>query len=104
MGLFRKKKNEEILDPRTKIEKTFEEQGQKIGKITGEFVQKGVNKFEEVKQKLEDDGTMDKIRDVGNKIDDTIDKVVDEVGKQAKKVIIKSKKKTDQKEEELYYK
>lgn len=103
MGLFRKKKKEEPIDNRTKIEKTFEEQGQKIGKKTGVLVQKGVDKFDEVKQKLEDDGTMDKIRNVGNKIDDTIDKVVDEVSKQTKKVVKKVSKKPKVEVEDNYY-
>ncbi len=103
MGLFKRKKKEENIDTRTKIEKSFEEKGQSIGKKTGEIVQKGVNKFDEVKQKLEDDGTMDKIRGVGNKIDDTIDNVVDEVTKQTKKIITKTKKKTKQNTENTHY-
>lgn len=104
MGLFkRRKKEEEVVDTRTKIEKTFEEKGQHIGRRTGEFVQKSVNKFEEVKQNLEEKGAMDKLRDVGNKIDDTIDKVVDEVTKQTKKVLDASKKKTTTKEDDMYY-
>lgn len=104
MGLFRKKKKEEeIIDTRTKIEKSFEEKGQKFGKKAGEIVQKGVDKYDQVKQKLEDDGTMDKVRNVGNKIDDTIDKVVDEVTKQTKKAVSKVKKKPQEKEEDLFY-
>jgi len=104
MGLFkRKKKEEEVIDTRSKIEKNFEEKGQQFGKKAGEIVQKGVDKYDQVKQKLEKDGTMDKVRNVGNKIDDTIDKVVDEVTKQTKKVVKKVRKNPETKEEEIYY-
>ncbi len=103
MGLFRKKKKEEEIDNRTKVERSFEEKGQKLGKSTGELVQKGINKYDQVKRKLEKDGTMDKIRNAGNKIDDTIDKVVDEVTKQTKKVVKKVQKKPETKTEDNYY-
>jgi hypothetical protein len=103
MSLFKKRKKEEV-DARTKIEKQFEEKGQEIGRKTGELVQKGLNKVDKVKQKLQEDGTIDKIRDLGTKVDDTIDKVVDKVAKETKKVVDKKKKpKTIDTEEELFY-
>ena len=90
MGLFKRRKKVEV-DERSQIEKTFEESGQKIGRKTGELVQKGVNKFDEVKQKLEVDGTMDKIRDASSKVDEKIDEVVNIVSKKTKDVIDKVK-------------
>ena len=42
MALFKRKKKEEVVvDPRTEIERTFEEKGQALGKKAGELVQKG---------------------------------------------------------------
>lgn len=103
MGIFRRKKKEVEIDTRTKVEKSFEEKGQAIGRKTGKLVQRGLNKVEEVKQKLEQDGTMDKLRDFSNKVDDTIDKVVDKVSKETKKVVKKSKDKKESNEEDYYY-
>ena len=53
---------------------------------TKELVEKSRSKFEEVKQNLENKGTMDKVRNVQLKIDDTIDSVVDSVSKQSKNI------------------
>ena len=103
MGLFKRKKKEEVIDERTEIEKTFEEKGQVIGKKTGELVQKGLDKVDKIKQKLEADGTMDKLRDASNKVDDTIDKVVEGVSKQTKKVVSKVKKDSKKHTEPDYY-
>lgn len=102
MGLFKKKKTEEVIDDRTKIEKSFEESGQKIGRKTGAIVQKGVDKIEEVKQKLESDGTMDKIRDASSKVDEKIDKVVSGVSKKTKEVVSKVKNKNKKAEDNFY--
>lgn len=106
MALFKRKKKEEPIDSRTEIERNFEEKGQAIGKSTGKFVQKSVDKLQGVKQKLEENGTMDKIRDVQVKIDDGIDKAVDAVTKSSQKVVKKvtgGKDKKKQSEEDIYY-
>jgi len=103
MSLFKRKRQIEE-DPRSEIEKKFEEKGQKIGLKTGSIVQKGVDKYEKVKNKLEDDGTLDKIRDFGNKIDDKIDQVVDTVTQKSKEVVTKIKKKKDVETSDDFYK
>lgn len=87
MPLFKRRKKEEVIDTRTDLEKKFEKTGQQVGKKTGEFVQKSVDKLNGVKQSLEDNGTMDKMRAVGEKVDQTIDKVVETVSTQASKVV-----------------
>ena len=96
MGIFKRKQKEEEIDNRTEIEKKFEEKGQTLGRKTGTIVQKSVNKFDSIKQSLEEKGTMDKVRNVQNKIDDAVDKVVDSVSHQAKKVTTKFSKKDTQ--------
>ena len=94
MGLFKKRKKvEEVIDDRSDLEKKCEETGQNIGKKTGQLVQKGVDKINGVKQNLEDNGTMDKVRNVQTKVDQTLDQVVDQVTKQTKKVVEKVQKK-----------
>ena len=64
-------------------------------------------KIFEWKEKLEQDGTMDKLRNIGDKVDDSIDKVVDSVTKKSKaisrKVSTKKESKTKD-DEELFYK
>jgi len=102
MGLFKRKKIVEEIDDRTNIEKSFEDKGQKIGRKTGNLVQRGVDKIEGVKQKLESDGTMDKIRDVSLKVDEKIDKVVSEVSKKTKQVVNKVKKNKAEPEDDFY--
>ncbi len=93
MGLFRKKKKvEEVVDSRTDIEKKCEDTGQELGRKTGVMVQKGVDKLNSIKQNLEDNGTMDKVRNAQVKVDETMDKVVDTVSKQVNKVVSKSGK------------
>ncbi len=91
MGLFKKKKIEQE-DTRTELEKTFEEKGRSAGAKTGMFVQKSVDKINEVKEKLERDGKLDKLRELGHKVDDKIDGVVDKVSKKGKQVVNKVKK------------
>ncbi|GEM_PF-1457574 len=106
MKLFKKKEREEvIIDTRSELEKRFEEKGQEIGRKTGTIAQKTVDKIHQVKQKLEDDGTMDKLRTISDKIDDTIDNVVDKAVKQGKRLKKKSKssKSEEGKDDELYY-
>lgn len=78
MRLFKKKKADPI-DDRTNIERSFEETGQQLGKKAGELTQKGVDKVNDLKVKLEEDGTMDKIRNFGDKVEETAQGVVDKI-------------------------
>lgn len=103
MGLFKRKKQEVILDTRTDIERKFEEKGQAIGAKTGSFVQKGKDKLDEVKEKLREDGTLDKMKNLSTKVDDKIDQVVDAVSKKGKEVKDKITKKKDIDSTEEYY-
>ena len=98
MGLFKRKKEVEVVDTRTDVEKKFEEKGQELGAKTGTVVQKGLNKFEQVKSKIKEEGTLDKIKDYSNKVDDKLDKFVDKVakkGKDIKEKVVKKKKEKD---------
>lgn len=102
MPLFKRKKQEEVVvDNRTEIEKKFEDTGQIVGKKTGEFVQKSVDKFQNVKNSLEENGTMDKVRNVQTKVDQAVDSVVDTVSKKATKVMTKNKKKNTKKSQPI---
>lgn len=107
MKWFKKKEEEIIVDDRTELEKSFEEKGKNIGKKTGKVVQKGVDKLNKVKAKLEEDGTMDKLRHIGDKVDDTIDSVVDKVAKKGKQLTNKKSSKKVQNNpgssEDLFY-
>lgn len=107
MKWFKKKEEEIIVDDRTELEKSFEEKGKTIGKKTGKVVQKGVDKFQQVKTKLEQDGTMDKLRKFSDKVDDTIDSVVDKVAKQGKRIATRKSSTKDHVEpgssEDLFY-
>lgn len=105
MPLFKRKKQElEVVDNRTEIEKKFEETGKQVGKKAGELVQKSVDKIQGVKQTLEDNGTMDKVKTVQTKVDQAVDSVVDTVTKQASKVLKNEKKNTikTEKTEDFY--
>lgn len=103
MSLFKRKKKEVEIDTRSDIERKFEETGQELGRKTGTLVQKGVDKYTDVKQSLEDNGTMDKLRNVQEKIDDKIDNVVDVVSTKSKEVINKISKKKDTLQSKEYY-
>ena len=86
MGLFRKKK-EIVVDERTNIEKTFESKGQKIGKETGELVQKGVDKINKLKDKYDvDDKVEDIIEKATNKSKNVYKKAKSTTTKQIKKI------------------
>lgn len=107
MSIFKRKKEEEVVDTRSELEKKFEEKGQIIGRKTGTIVQKSVDKLSGVKEKLEQDGTMDKLRNLSDKVDDSIDKVVDKVTKKTKQFTSKEqkdKKPEVKNEDDLYYK
>jgi len=95
LKLFKKKQEEVVVDTRTDIERQFEEKGQEIGRKTGTLVQKGVDKLNDIKQKLEDDGTMDKLRDFSDKVDDKIDVAIDKVSKKGVEISKKMKQKKD---------
>ena len=95
MPLFKRKKQEvEVVDNRTELEKKFEETGKNVGKKAGELVQKSVDKIQGVKQILKDKGTMDKVKNVQTKVDQTVESGVDTVAKKASKVLKKEKKNT----------
>jgi|LGVF01.2.fsa_nt_gb hypothetical protein len=103
MSIFKRNKKELEEERRTKIEKQFEDKGQEIGRKTGNFVQKSVDKYGEVKDRLESEGKLDKLRNFTSKVDDTIDQVVDKVSKKGRNVVKKiSKKKDVEKENEFY--
>jgi uncharacterized protein YdcH (DUF465 family) len=90
MKLFKRK--EKVVDNRSELEKKFEEKGQAIGKKAGEIAQKSVDKYKEVVDKLEQDGKLDKVKELTNKVDDAIDQVVDKVSSKSKHVIETVKK------------
>lgn len=105
MKLFKRHQEPEVVDTRTEIEKTFEEKGQVIGRKTGKVVQKSVDKIQTVKTKLEEDGTMDKLRRFSDTVDDKIDHVVNRVVKKGKQLSTKRNKqnKPAKDDEELFY-
>lgn len=82
---FFKKKNEVTVDDRTKIEKTFESKGQKIGRETGVLVQKGVDKINQLKDKYE--------------VEDILEKATIKSKKVIKKVKSKTIKRTNKSED-----
>lgn len=90
------KKQEEPVDTRTPIEKAFEEKAQNIGRKTGKVVQQGMNKIDAAKAKLEEDGTLNKLRQIGDKVDHTIDQAVDKVAKKGKELTSRRKSKTNE--------
>ena len=84
MSIFKKKKKIEVVDERTELEKSFEDKGQEIGLETGKFVQKGVDKVNELKEKYNTDEKMVKVKE---KIDEIVDKTkvkVEQVKEQVK--------------------
>ena len=91
MGLFKRKKKQE--DERTDLEKKFEDVGQEAGKKTGEFVQKSIDKFEEVKVKVNADEKMEKVKEFALKAEDKIDEIVDKATKASKETYDKVKEK-----------
>jgi ElaB/YqjD/DUF883 family membrane-anchored ribosome-binding protein len=94
MKLFGKKKKEDPIDDRTPVEKRFEDTGQKVGKKAGEIAQKGLNKFNEVKDQLEEDGTIDKVKEkatkAAKKTDEFFKKAEDKAAQAVKKVTKKN--------------
>jgi len=92
MGLFSRKKNQEV-DDRTDIEKKFEDAGQVAGKKTGEFVQQGMNTFEKVKTKVNADDKIEKVKELALKAEDKMDEIVEKATKVSKETFDKAKKK-----------
>ena len=91
MGLFKRKKKQE--DERTDLEKKFEEVGQVAGKKTGVFVQKSIDKFEDVKVKVNADEKMEKVKEFALKAEDKLDEFVDKATKVSKDTYSKVKEK-----------
>jgi len=96
MRIFGKKKSEEPMDDRTKIEKSFEEKGQEIGKLAGELTQKGLDRFTDIKVKLEEEGKLDKLYEVSDKVSSKTKEVVNKVTDKTKTVMDKTRKNKDE--------
>ena len=94
MSIFKKKKVDPI-DDRTDIERKFEHTGQKVGKKTGELAQKGMNKINDFKDRLDEQGKLDKLKEIGDKIEEKTDKIVKKVTEKGKEVVGKVKKNKD---------
>ena len=92
MGLF-KRKNKKDIDERSELEKKFEDVGQEAGKKTGEFVQKSLNKFEEVKVKVNADDKIEKAKEFALKAEDKMDELVEKATKASKETFEKVKEK-----------
>jgi len=94
MGLFnRKKKEEEVVDLRTDLEKKFEHTGQVAGKKTGEFVQSSINKIEEVKVKVKADEKIEKVKEFASKAEVKIEEIVVKAKNSTKETFGKVKEK-----------
>ena len=92
MSIFKRKKQVEVVDERTELEIAFEEKGQQVGIETGKIVQKGVDKYKEIKDKIDKDERFDKVRDFKDKSVKAVDDVVEKVTKKVDKVVEKAKK------------
>lgn len=92
MGLFNKRKKE-MINERTELEKTFEEKGQQLGKDTGEFVQKGITKINELKGKYDANEKIEKVKGFADKTEQRVGKLVGKATKKRKDVVEKLKKK-----------
>ena len=90
MKLFGKKKKEEPMDDRTPIERKFEEKGQEIGKQAGVLAQKGVDKFNEVKDRLDEEGKLDGIKSFTEKAKLKSREVSEVVSSKAREVFSKN--------------
>lgn len=92
MGLFGRKKKK-VVEERTDLEQKFEDVGQVAGKKTGEFVQKSIDKFEEVKIKVNAEDKIDKVKELALKAEDKIDEIVGKATKASKETYTKVKEK-----------
>ena len=93
MGLFKFKKKQTVIEERSDIERKFEEAGQIAGKKTGEFIQKSIDKFEDVKVKINADDKMEKVKELVSKAEDKVDQIVDKATKVSKDTYDKVKEK-----------
>ena len=93
MGLFKKRRKKAEIDERTELEKSFEEKGQQLGKETGEFVQKSINKINELKDKYDADEKIEKVRDFADKAEQKVEEIVEKATQKGKDVVEKVKKK-----------
>ncbi len=91
MGLFNKHKKE--IDERTELEKSFEETARKVGKDTGKFVQKGINKINNLRNKYEADEKIEKVKDFAEKAEQKVEVIVEKAAKKGKDVVEKVKNK-----------
>ena len=89
MGLFRKRKKV-VIDERTELEKSFEDKGQQLGKDTGEFVQKSIDKINEIKEKYEADGKIEKVKDFAKKAEKKVDKFAEKAEQKVEKLVGKA--------------
>ena len=92
MGLFKKRKKE-VIEERTDLEVSFEEKGQKIGKETGEFVQKSIDKINKLKEKYDTDDKIEKVKGLAGKAEQKVEQIVEKATKKGKDVVEKVKKK-----------
>lgn len=92
MGLFKKGKKDR-LDEKTDLELSFEEKGQKIGKETGEFVQKSINKVNKMKKNYDTVSKIGKVRGFAGKAEQRVEKLVEKADQKRKDVVEKVKKK-----------
>jgi len=92
MGLFKKRKKV-VIDERTDLEVSFEEKGKKIGEETGKFVQKSINKINQLKGKYETDKKVEKVKDFAEKAEHKVEKLVEKVSQKGKDVVEKVKNK-----------
>ena len=92
MKLFGRKKKIEV-EERSDLEKKFKDAGQVAGEKTGKFVQKSINKFEEVKVKVNADDKIGKVKELALKAEDKIDELVGKATKVSKETYVKVKEK-----------
>lgn len=86
MSIFKRNKKVDPIDDRTDIERKFEETGTEIGKKAGKLTQKGINKFNELKEKLDDEGKLEKVYEITDRVQERSKEVIDKVTSKTKEV------------------
>ena len=86
MSIFKRKNQVKVVDEKTELEIAFEEKGQQVGIETGKIVQKGVDKYKEIKGKFNKDERFDKVRDFKDKSVKAVEKVTKKVDEAVEKV------------------
>ena len=99
MNIFGNKNNKEQVEELTEIERKFEEAGRKVGKTTGKAAQKGADALQKVKANLEESGTLDKVREVGDKVSDLATEQIRKVEDAIKDALSSAAKKDKEKDE-----